>query len=66
MEEIVKLLDENLEYVENEVSGDRITIWVKLVKFKKEKVKLELAKKIRELSNQRLLKKENIKINEHT
>jgi len=32
MEEIVKLLDENLEYVKHEVSGDRITIWVKSAK----------------------------------
>lgn len=32
MEEIVKLLDENLEYVKHEVSGDRITIWVKSTK----------------------------------
>jgi len=32
MEEIVKLLDENLESVKLEVSGDRITIWVKSVK----------------------------------
>ena len=32
MEEIVKLLDENLEYIKHEVSGDRITIWVKSAK----------------------------------
>jgi len=32
MEDIVKLLDENLEYVKHEVSGDRITIWVKSAK----------------------------------
>jgi transposase len=31
-EEIVKLLDENLEYLKHEVSGDRITIWVKVTK----------------------------------
>jgi hypothetical protein len=29
MKEIVKLLDENLKYVKHEVSGERITIWVK-------------------------------------
>ena len=29
MEKIVKLLDENLEYVKHEVLGDRITIWMK-------------------------------------
>jgi hypothetical protein len=28
MEEIVKLLDECLEYLKHEVSGGRITIWV--------------------------------------
>jgi uncharacterized protein (DUF1810 family) len=30
MEEIVKLLNENLEYVKHEVLGDRIKICVKL------------------------------------
>jgi hypothetical protein len=32
MEEIVKLLNENLDYVIHEVLGDRITIWVKSAK----------------------------------
>ncbi len=32
MKELVKLLDENLEYVKHEVLGDRITIWVKSTK----------------------------------
>lgn len=45
MKEIDKLLDENLKYFKHEVTEERIAIWVELVKFKKEKVKLELAKK---------------------
>ena len=32
MEEIVKLLDKNSEYVKHEVSENRITIWVKSAK----------------------------------
>lgn len=32
MEEIVNLLDENLEYVKHEVSGDRMMIWMKSAK----------------------------------
>ena len=32
IEKIVKFLDENLEYIKHEVSGDRITIWVKSAK----------------------------------
>ena len=32
MEEIVKLLDENLECVKHEVLGDRIMIWVESAK----------------------------------
>jgi hypothetical protein len=32
MEKIVKLLSEDLEYVKHEVSGDRITIWMKSAK----------------------------------
>jgi len=34
MEEIVKLLDEYLEYLKHEVSGGRITIWVEPAKKK--------------------------------
>jgi len=44
MEEIVKLLDENLEYVKHEVSGDRITIWVKSAK--KETISLHCRKSL--------------------